>query len=794
MTRVPTCFALALTVIVAAPAAARTVEFDIAGGPLGQSVAHLGRQARVSVGLADQVLAARRVPPLRGEMSVERALARLLRGTGARALQIDEFTYRIVVAPPRRQPLPPFPRRVAAPPPPPEAAPDAQELIVVVGSRREVPLADYPGSAMIIPGSDPDMSGATRGTDAILRRRAEVTTTHLGPGRNKIFIRGMSESSFNGVTQATVGQYFGDFRVNYNAPDPDLRLVDVHRIEILEGPQGTLYGAGALGGIMRVLPAAPDVDATSGSLSVGASATAHGEPGYDGSATLNFPVGPRAAIRASAYHSNEGGYIDDVGRGKNDVNRVRTTGGRIAGRLLPSDGWSVDALLMNQQIRGDDSQYAERDFGPLKRFSALAQNFRNDYRLIGLSTKYRGSDREYTLSASRTDQELFERFDAVPGFNFPILVAYGTTTRVRMLSAEARANGKTDKGLSWVVGAAAFSNQSTQESEFEVASSTVPNNSVSNDVLDVAIFGEAQIPIASNVDVTVGGRLMRVDSRGEGLASQGEKGLKPAPQEIKHRDLRALPTLALSAKPAHDLLLYARYQEGFRPGGLAVSDFGIRRFKGDQVRVVEAGLRKSRPAGGPIDLSLVAGYVDWRDVQGDTLNTGSEPTTTNIGDARNLFLDVSLGWRPIGSVGIEGGLVMVDSKITTGPARGDPLPGVAKVNARAAITYGFSPFAGAEATVVLSGRYTGRSLLDAGVTFEGAQDFLRRKQGEWLDVALTGRLTFGRMAATLDVTNLFDSTASRFALGTPFLLGERDFTTPLRPRTIRFGLEFGFGS
>ena len=78
MTRAPTCFALALTVIAAAPAAARTTEFNIAAGTLGQSVAQLGRQARVSVGLADQGLASRRVPALRGRMSVDRALARLL--------------------------------------------------------------------------------------------------------------------------------------------------------------------------------------------------------------------------------------------------------------------------------------------------------------------------------------------------------------------------------------------------------------------------------------------------------------------------------------------------------------------------------------------------------------------------------------------------------------------------------------------------------------------------------------------------------------------------------------------
>ena len=254
-----------------------------------------------------------------------------------------------------------------------------------------------------------------------------------------------------------------------------------------------------------------------------------------------------------------------------------------------------------------------------------------------------------------------------------------------------------------------------------------------------------------------------------------------------------MPTIALLAKPAEDLLIYARYQESFRPGGLTVDGSGVGQFDGDRVRVVEAGLRKGRRSGRPIDLSLVAGYVDWRDVQGDTIDQNAQPTTTNIGDARNMFLDASVAWRPLRRMQIEGGLVLIDSKITTGPSRGLPLPGVSKVNARAAITYAMTPFRGARATVGLSSRYTGLSYLDTGVTYPGIEELLRRKQGNWLDIALTGRLSVGRLAASVDATNLFDSTASRFALGPPPLLGGRRFATPLRPRTIRFGLEFAFG-
>src|SRR3546814_20550030 len=74
--------------------------------------------------------------------------------------------------------------------------------------------------------------GGERGMDSILSRTASVSSTHLGPGRNKLFIRGIADSSFTGPTQSTVGQYFGDIRLSYNAPDPDLRLYDIDNVEI----------------------------------------------------------------------------------------------------------------------------------------------------------------------------------------------------------------------------------------------------------------------------------------------------------------------------------------------------------------------------------------------------------------------------------------------------------------------------------------------------------------------------------------------------------------------------------
>ena len=96
-----------------------------------------------------------------------------------------------------------------------------------------------------------------QGSEAVLDRLPMLASTSLGPGRNKIYIRGVADSSFNGPSQSIVGQYLGDVRLTFNAPDPDLQLYDMRRVELLEGPQGTLYGTGSLGGILRLVPNGP---------------------------------------------------------------------------------------------------------------------------------------------------------------------------------------------------------------------------------------------------------------------------------------------------------------------------------------------------------------------------------------------------------------------------------------------------------------------------------------------------------------------------------------------------------
>jgi iron complex outermembrane receptor protein len=275
------------------PAQAQAANFNIPAGRLSGALAMLGAQAGITIGASDPGLASIPSRAIRGRMTARTALTRLLAGTGYGFTFVGPRTVRIVRAPRPTPHLPPA-RPVAAPPGPPSEAPPGPEAeIIVTASKQGVSLARFAGTARVInfEASDIGRFGES-GTETALARLPILGSTSLGPGRNKIFIRGIADSSFNGQSQSVVGQYLGEARLTFNAPDPDLRLYDIGRIEVLEGPQGTLYGTGSLGGIVRLVPNAPDPSGIAATVTAGLTATQHGNPGGDLSAMIRWwPTG-----------------------------------------------------------------------------------------------------------------------------------------------------------------------------------------------------------------------------------------------------------------------------------------------------------------------------------------------------------------------------------------------------------------------------------------------------------------------------------------------------------------------
>jgi outer membrane receptor protein involved in Fe transport len=650
-----------------------------------------------------------------------------------------------------------------------------------------VRLADYPGSADIISGDDPALAAGVRGSELLLARLPTVSSTHLGPGRNKLFLRGLADSSFNGPTQATTGQYLGETRINYNAPDPDLRLHDVERIEVMSGPQGTLYGAGSLGGIIRILPNRPQLDAIGGTLSLGLSAAAHGQPGGDMSATINLPiVKDRLGLRLAGYGAYDGGYIDDTLRGEADVNSVTTWGGRGGLRLAMDSGWTVDLGATVQAIRGDDGQFADQDAPPLTRRSPVGQPFSSDYLLADLVLTKEWAWARLVSAFGYVRQELIEQFDSSLDNTAPRL--FRQDSRVTLLSAETRLSGGSPSGFNWVAGLSFISNDLDQRRRAGPVDAPLPLPGVSNDITEFAAFVEGSYQIAPAVTLAAGGRLTHSRLAGESLEARLAVAEPLAGPAASRDETIFLPSMAVQWDAGSRLALYARYQESFRPGGLAVAGDVIRRFRNDDVASFEGGLRWSPDA--TIAMAASVAYTYWSDIQADTIGMDGFPTTANIGDGTILSADLRLSWRPLDALSIEAGLVVNQSKVTDPQPvfllrTGSSLPNVADVNARVAADYRIDLPGGDVLRLGGNLRHTGRSTLGVGPV-------LGIEQGDWLDVGLGVRWERGPHSLSLDASNLLDQVGNRFAYGSPFTLFFDPQVTPMRPRTLRLGYQIRF--
>jgi len=459
--------ALTALVVIAAPAplAAREAVLAIPAGSAADVAIGIARATNASIVIADPALGRTQVPAIRGRMDAEEAVRKLARLSGMQAVRVGPGAWRLVAAPrkpsllARARSAPPrahLPALRAAVPSEAEGPP-----ITVTASKRDLLFAQVPGQVTLLDGAVLERGGVG-GTERIMQRAATVSSTYLGSGRNKLFIRGIADSSFTGPTQATVGQYFGDLRLSYNAPDPDLRLSDMERVEILEGPQGTLYGAGSLGGIIRLVPRAPEPGEISLSISGGASTIAHGEPGGDAHATLNLPLaGETATLRVNLDAATLGGYIDKPAIGRRDVNRTAIFSGRAALRVDISPDWTADIILLGQDTDAKDSQYADRE--ARRRLDSSAQvpeGSRAQYGQAQVVVSGRLGDIRVKSSTGFGAQDLAERYDAtIPG-GAPRLFRQRNETR--MLANETRLwQPVGSQGFGWVVGTSIIDNRNT---------------------------------------------------------------------------------------------------------------------------------------------------------------------------------------------------------------------------------------------------------------------------------------------------------------------------------------------
>ncbi|MBC3941098.1 TonB-dependent receptor domain-containing protein [Sphingomonas albertensis] len=758
--------------------------FDVPAGRLGEVAAALGSQAGITITVTDPGIAVRRSPGVRGRHSVRAALARALRGTGTEGLFYDAVTVRIVskrVVPPR--PSKPRPGPVGKPP---EVQQGPVE-IVVTASKQDNTLNTYPGTAMVIE-FRPDWlaRNGAEGTGAIAKILPALASTNLGPGRDKLFVRGIADSSFNGPTQATVSQYLGNVRLNYNAPDPDLNLYDMKRVEVLAGPQGTLYGGGSLGGVIRLVPSIPDGANASATAAAGLSTTGSGGIGADAAAMINLPIsGDRIAVRAVVHAAREAGYIDDPSRDLKNINSTRKYGARLVWRFSDIAGWTVDLGGVFQNIVSRDGQYVLHGDPPLTRANVLSQPFRNDYRLVYLDVRRAIGSAELVSTTSVVRHDLSSVFDATGHAGSLSPAKFEERSDITLIAHETRiAGGARDR--SWVAGLGALHDVSRITRTLGTPDAPAPLAGVRNLQAEFSLFGQASQPVGRRLVATVGGRLTIAGSAGQALGGKGQ-----FPEEVFRNKVRFSPTIALDWRPAGRLTGFLRYQQGYRAGGLAASSGSTnesRRFEADDLTQIELGVRWGKVYD-PLSVRAALFLAEWNHIQADLIGGSGLPYTANIGNGRIYGLDGEIRWRLSPDVTVTAAAFLNDSRLRTEPVMAgeehNALPNIARDGVRVGFEARTDIAPGINLTGDASMRYVGKSQLGPG-------PLLGVSQGEYLVAEMGGRLAFGNIGISLDISNLGDVRANTFAYGNPYGLGQRDQVTPLRPRTIRLGIDTRF--
>src|ERR1700681_1932212 len=199
-----------------------------------------------------------------------------------------------------------------------EAATDALAEITVTAQRRTQNIQDVPISMQALTAQTLQQLNVST-LDDYIKYLPNVTTANNGPGQNEVFMRGLSAGSQPSQGSASTGLWpnVAIYLDNQSGQLPnrnlDIYAADLNRIEVLEGPQGTLFGAGAKAGVIRYITNEPKLDVTEGNVKAGYGVTAHGDPNSDLTAVLNLPLIPGTmAVRGVIYDDSRGGYIDNV--------------------------------------------------------------------------------------------------------------------------------------------------------------------------------------------------------------------------------------------------------------------------------------------------------------------------------------------------------------------------------------------------------------------------------------------------------------------------------------------------
>jgi iron complex outermembrane recepter protein len=585
------------------------------------------------------------------------------------------------------------------------------EVVTVTAMKREDTVANVPFSIA----APTEQVLRARGVEDIEGVAANVggfTVQNLGPGQSQIAMRGVSAGQIvrdqPGVKEQ-VGVYLDESVISLSLFTPDLDLFDLSRVEVLRGPQGTLFGSGSLSGTVRYITNAPEIGITRKFAEFGASAIEGGGAGGNIKAGLNAPLGQQAALRAVGYFNHVGGYIDAVQPSlavNENVNGGDRYGARAAVTFVPNDRLTLTPRLVFQKVAMDGWNRIDTfnilgnpyttsrpavTLGEREQFTQIPEPFTDKFFLGDLNLTYRFGDLTLASITSYTYRDVLVVRDAtaltasitggsigLPPAVYTIDAPLNDATKATVWTEEVRlAGGK--GGLRWV-GGAFYSHtdrdygQDLRVVGFEQASG-IPTRGLRAPVDSLffsdlgyklnqfALFGEGTYSVNDVVNITAGLRYYHFDEDKEqifdGIFGNDNNGTSLVSQPGSTDANGVAPRLIFTYKAGERTNINAQVSRGFRLGGINdplnvplctpadLATFGGHENWDDETSWNYEIGAKSSLWNGRSSLNVSAFYMDIRDLQATvTAGSCSSRVIFNVPKARSQGLEVDFEAAP----------------------------------------------------------------------------------------------------------------------------------------------------
>ncbi|TWI67407.1 outer membrane receptor protein involved in Fe transport [Pseudoduganella lurida] len=684
------------------------------------------------------------------------------------------------------------------------AAPKAQ-AVVVVGKRGQT-VANTPGGASAVSGEALTKIGAESFADYLGKLPGVVF--NAGPnGNSTAVIRGVGTTAGLDQGQGTTGYYINEIplsEVGYTISIPDIDTFDVSRVEVLRGPQGSLYGSSSLGGAINYIAKEADTSGLDAAFETVFSKTAHaGELGFSAKAMLNVPlIQDKLAARVVMVKREMPGYLDNIGIGRKGSNDNRVTDGRVSLVWTPDALTKLSWMSLRQSSFADDSSYRMTRYGELARSTTLPTSFEQDFSLHSarLERDFGAAKLTAIASYNKKSQELHDDFTpyygGFMGTSDPQLFRQLGTSKNK--NYEVRLASPDGGRFEWLVGVSyqktdkRFDEDLSAQGANAVLAPQVPAEQLRGDYYywgyggtygtDKGLFGEASVNFGDGWKLTAGGR--RYDTR---LSTDGARDGVLYPGGVLlpdgyQQESGFSPKISLSYKPNAQTMVYALASEGFRFGGanilLPLAGFDTPTGWGsDSLRNYEIGV-KSSLFNRRLTFDVDVFNIDWSDLQVRLYRPDDLSYGTNAGRARLRGLEFSGNFRATDQLDVGLNYTFLDAKLTEDLLeaavplhKGQQLPGSSKHQLSTTATYKFDGKYSPTATV--SGRY----LSDAPANLQGTG---QRING-FAQFDARYAMWFDNLELSLFVNNIADKRGVTFTYGSDANLGNQEFI--IRPRT-----------